>query len=142
MEELNSKLAEWANEKVSCPVCRGNIGAYSTMGNCSQCNATGKVSLSDWEVRPDFTHSLDACFKWLVPKLREDYNELMIRFMFGSVTYCTISYWGKRYSRKKNFEWLTLAQASEAPALALCRAIEKLIDAVQGQHEQPETPSS
>lgn len=87
-EELNKKLAEWAGVKPH-PV-------YPTGYDY-----------------PYFTDSLDACFKWLVPKL-ESY-ELKLNY-------------------KKHCAWVKLPTKytefgmAETPALALCLAIEKLID--------------
>jgi len=77
----------------------------------------------------DFTHSLDACFEWLVPKV-----------------VCTIKWielksgdLGHR-ARIMRLEMYTEPQIEyegfdrETPALALCKAIEKLIDE-EAKHE-------
>ena len=72
--------------------------------------------------------TLDNLFKWAVPKLQEINNEILVRFMFGSVNRAGVYQWTKRYSRKKNFEWLELGAASDKdPALALFWAIWKVI---------------
>lgn len=63
---------------------------------------------------PDFIHSIDLCFKWLVPKLLE--QGLFIGL--GAEANC----WGC---------WILNSNAdveAETPALALCKAIEQLID--------------
>ena len=61
---------------------------------------------------PTFTHSLDACFKWLVPKL----NTVSLR-VGRLATDAFVEYEGIE-------GWHT---GKETPALALCLAIEKLI---------------
>ena len=72
---------------------------------------------------PDFTKSLDACFEWLVPKLRPTY--------WAGVSYN--SFWqgrGDTYEgevRDNNMS-MRIYKIAETPALALCLAIEKLID--------------
>lgn len=60
---------------------------------------------------PDFTSSLDACFKWLVPRL--DIRDIHLQEDEDGWQ-CDI--YGGEY-------WAI----AETPALALCRAIEKLI---------------
>ena len=105
-EELNKKLAEWARFW----------------------HDKGGDSLSDIHVRPrwcspspryrkleppNFTQSLDTCFKWLVPKLE------------GNIWLINADYsWEfSIMSRGKQF-----IGKAETPALALCKAVEKLID--------------
>jgi len=51
---------------------------------------------------PDFTQSLDACFKWLVPKA-EQKSKIVL------------------------YDWLVLRNTVKDNALALCLAVEKLI---------------
>ena len=63
----------------------------------------------EWIAAPNFPQSLDACFKWLVPKLSatmftSSYQLLLIRWV------------------------LDFTYDDKEPALALCLAIEKLID--------------
>jgi len=62
---------------------------------------------------PDFTHSLDACFKWLVPRIS---HYLMHRTANGHYAEC-VGIRGETGS----------AEAETAP-LALCLAIERLIE--------------
>ena len=64
----------------------------------------------------DFTDSLDACFGWLVPKI--------IQKMMGELTY------DRRSAVKALFrKWLANnPNGTGNPALALCLAIEKLIE--------------
>lgn len=105
-QELNKKLAEWVGfhkrqPEISVDWWRPD-GQYE--GSCL----------------PDFPHSLDACFKWLVPKLNE--QALRIRLINqpvgGNTFFCAIG--GKHLAHG----W---AEA-ETLAIALCLAIEKLID--------------
>lgn len=58
---------------------------------------------------PDFTESLDACFKWLVPK----YISILMESVSEQTAYEMLFY-----------KWLQ----EGFDALALCLAIEKLID--------------
>lgn len=64
--------------------------------------------------KPDFPHSLDLCFQWLEPKLR--HYELQNWDSKGHTAYAGIE--KGRYKIAK----------ADTPALALCRATEKLID--------------
>ena len=67
----------------------------------------------------NFTQSLDACFKWLVPKIHEKYPDAIVEV------------W-KYADRAKGLIWNMAEHVSEVdaetPALALCLALEKLID--------------
>jgi len=115
-QELNKKLAEWAGFK------------------WRQFEHPIKVWGEEWEGAwfhldipelpipkeslPNFTNSLDACFKWLVPKFYR--------------------YWMTRTNNCKEhrfeFSWgdadgfVFYYAEAETPALALCLAIEKLIE--------------
>lgn len=96
-KELNKKLAEWAGFKEK---------------------GTGYV----WPDRrfdkvPDFTESLDACFRWLVPKL----HQVTIIQEFNSEAYADVVI-------QPEYEYLHYKEWAETPALALCLAIEQLID--------------
>lgn len=76
----------------------------------------------DWkldEIEPDFLNDLNACFKWLVPKLREKRALDRIEYVFGHKHYGC-------FLRTKY--WIITQGEGETPALALCLAIEKLID--------------
>lgn len=108
MNELNKKLAEW----------RGFVDAHKGI--------EGKTGISYWYPRgvddfynrksslPDFTKSLDACEKWLFPKLLSASMSWVkgLRFM-----------WIIELDVDHRYEGL-----AETSALALCLAIEKLID--------------
>ena len=71
---------------------------------------------------PDFTTDLSLCFKWLVPKLYErDYFYELLQWNAGQ---------HKAIISKKTAGWATIVSDAVAgnPALALCSALEKLID--------------
>jgi len=103
-QELNKKLAEWAGFRQY----KGGL-MFAT-----------PEPLPDL-FRPDeldFTKSLDRCFKWLVPALP---NGIRLRML------------GQRRDKKGFFcsiggkLGVHCYSEAETPALALCRAIEKLI---------------
>lgn len=106
MNELNKKLAEWA-------------GLFPQPDWRIWCNEVDKYY--DCEVNlftypPYFTHSLDACFKWLVPKL---YHTSLSR-SDDSIYIAEASLYENDLTQEAYYEG--------NPALALCLAIEKLID--------------
>jgi len=70
-----------------------------------------------------FTQSLDACFRWLVPKLRQQDINLRIEFQGLAVDI--------KGSNPRDDDFPTLQKSfayADTPALALCLAIEKIID--------------
>lgn len=109
-EELNRKLAEWAGFKGT-KVRRYLVGGSSELVNGWEA-PDGKLS----ELRPNFTASLDACFKWLVPKLG---GWMMRNYDFGTAAVVWID-------NEESYKAI-----AETPALALCKAIEQLIDEEQ-----------
>ena len=104
MQELNEKLARWAGFR---PVMgQLSVQIWSTPDG---------VHITRSSDMPDFTSDLNACFKWLVPKL-QSMSLRMPATLRGDYTFiCDIQ--GMRYSGH-----------AQTPALALCRAIEQLID--------------
>ena len=122
LKELNGKLAEWAGfvKREGVKTFKKEGGTlYTETGDWwktpSVCGYQG-----EYEFLPNFTQSLDACFKWLVPKLEEwgiasDYTHPQ---MLGYIATATLT---KPFSHQ-------VAHA-ETPALAFCLAIEQLIDA-------------
>lgn len=122
-QELNRKLAEWADTKVDCWQCHG-LGSSHWLGRCLVCNSTGKLLLSNSNVCPDFTQSLDDCFKWLVPKgdvsilMREVHHNDGKVFTQVTVNKDFVDYYGDAVE----------GQMEDKAALALCLAIEKLFD--------------
>ncbi len=106
--ELNKKLAEWAG--------------WTTAFNLDTRQGVNE-GVTNYYVNPDgrardipnFTQSLDACFKWLVSK---GISKLMT-CGFSSMTAYTIL-----FDRMRDL----IIWEGNPPALALCLAIEKLID--------------
>lgn len=99
-EKLDKKLAEWAGFKRS-------------WSNISRDFAWSDSPDGHWlvDAPPNFTQSLDACFRWLVPKL-------------GA---CSIlSYGNGRYGAAIHYPHFE--GDAETPALAFSLAIEQLID--------------
>lgn len=112
-EALNKKLAEWAGF-----VRIIDFPNKAAIGHPSQ--------KSGLYVELNFTESLDACFKWLVPKLVDGCTTADITFEFveGDQWGCELEinhYHGMHRAAIENAE-------AETPSLALCLAIEKLID--------------
>lgn len=107
-DELNKKLAEWAGFEYSHSARRKNFftGEYGRMDKF-WVHPEGYVSSL-----PNFTKSLDACFKWLIPELTKRIG----------------------WSRTKSLlqKWIGYAEFDyEKDVLALCLVVEKLIDSAQ-----------
>jgi len=103
MEELNKKLAKWAGWKYQGTETYGWLPP----------NAKPK---HNYYSLPGFTESLDACFKWLVP----DHDIVSIEFEYSSEDVkCRVTLASGKQSQG-------LAPVGQ-DALALCKAIEKLI---------------
>jgi len=125
---LNKKLAKWAGfilvvlpyyyEKIE----GSEDGSYITHKVQEWYHKKDNLAYKDL---PDFTQSLDACFKWLVPKLVEQKHRL-------SITYNNIRRPDKEYMYRVSFckfKTNSLGKAyDKSLSLALCKAIEKLID--------------
>ena len=117
MKELNKKIAKWCGFKLV-KISGGDDPFYELLRpNGEQYEiwysfrvGTNKKFDKDAErtLYPDFTTSLDACFEYIVPKLDG----------------------GIEGASRKVFliKWITELEDGENPALALCRAVEKLID--------------
>ena len=116
-EELNRKLAEWRGftwYDEPCPYegCSGHCGWRYPDG--TTIHPLGMRGL------PDFTNSLDACFKWLVL----DNCSVCFNHANSSVVCMLTIPRVKRYGSDT-----CIGKAGEGEdALALCLAIEKLID--------------
>lgn len=113
MEELNKKLAEGVGFKRA----RYTTKLYDYPDKSKYC-----ASL------PDLTNSLDACFKWLVPKLKR--TEFRLHMWRVTKGWCVNVLWledlgGRRRERVTSEKYEAV---DEHPALALCKAVEKLID--------------
>lgn len=73
---------------------------------------------------PDFTHDLNACEKWIWPKLRKAINVEDISF---GEDYCHILWWT---GEPKTDSYGCGVYAGEGePAMAFCLAVEKLMEA-------------
>lgn len=98
-QELNKKLAEWA----------GFTPAHPNCGNPKHMTEPKGTLYGGCVPIPDFTQSLDACFKWLIPKVQTKVGDRkLVGLVNGAVCYAV--------------------DHKMATALALCLAIEKLID--------------
>ena len=106
-QELNRKLAEWAGFK------EANIKKHFYWEIGGNRMPKWKEPEHDCHIKlPKFTRSLDACFKWLVPKLKS-----------GVTVYASTDGYSA-YLGLHDYE----SEETKEPALALCLAIEKLID--------------
>jgi len=126
MDELNKKLAEWAGFK------EADIKKYYYWEIGGERVAKWIEPNTDYHCKlPNFTQSLDVCFKWLVPKLFTwsigKNWELQSDFTIkenGIKASVDLHYVDPdKYDQIKPSEAI-----AETPALALCLAIEKLID--------------
>ena len=116
MEELNKKLAEWAGFKKARRCGDGETIYYPPnmsvfAATCEDCN---------------FTHSLNACFEWLVPKLTQ--LDINAKISLDYQVTCNV---GIYFSNPADDDFPTKQVAygvEKTPALALCKAIEQLID--------------
>jgi len=109
-QKLNEKLAEWVGfyfQKLS-----DLQPKYRHEGNQAWVYPAGEINRQ----LPRFTDSLDACFKWLVPKL----YELGFDYSLTGYTYHVATI------RKESL--LYSDTGHRTLALALCLVIEKLID--------------
>jgi len=104
-EELNKKLAEWAG-------FRGEQIRVQGLLDVLVHAPEGTEYVGDL---PNFTQSLDACFKWLVPKI-EGLQQIILQ-PDGDVWYLGMTVDDGLYEN-----------IGYDAALALCLAIEKLID--------------
>jgi len=106
MTELNEKLAKW-------------VGFTKITAEGGWNWPDGKRMIHP----PDFCNSLDACFKWLVPKLIE--KDCDITIALGANGDIDIYIWtplGERFEENNQFPDDTLTSL-------LCKAIEKVLDA-------------
>lgn len=124
-QKLNEKLAKWANAEVKV------LDWERIEAKCSEAKLTNDGYSIPCDVEnytefqyPDFTDSLDACFRWLVPKVLDK------RHWLGLVTTSpssghTFTFVIDQNKQQKRGE---LEGSDRNPALALCLAIEKLIE--------------
>lgn len=128
-QKLNKKLAEWAGfEEKPNAVSFGTIDWPDYVWHDPEGNPRPDGGISN------FTQSLDVCFKWLVPKIKSSCLNNYDLSMRGWSDYNGKDqgyYWnicrddsqvvGMRFVEER-------IEVAETPALALCLAIEKLID--------------
>ena len=103
-QELNKKLAEWAGL-----VENRYTHDWFVEGFEAHSVNIGKL--------PNFTQSLDACFKWLWRKAIQTLADIDLSSIEEAI-------------HKLFYLWATerVIRLNDEPALALCLAIEKLID--------------
>lgn len=110
-QALNQKLAEWAGFK------EADIKKHYYWDIRGERKAKWQEPDNEWHIKiPRFTQSLDACFKWLVPKC---IDKIMSKQECSSDLAYAILF-------KK---WLQELELDiHYVALALCLAIDKVID--------------
>ncbi len=127
MNELNKKLAEWAGfcrrgrsyTGVSLWVSPNEIEHFDKVAKEQDGEEYTRMPERDTHYKlPDFTESLDLCFKWLVPELKCPYISLLFDGEWSA---------GVWFNNTENSSVACHAE-SEKPATALCLAMEKLID--------------
>lgn len=112
---LNKKLAEWV----------GFTPAHPSCGNPNHMIPPRGTLYDGCAPIPRFSESLDACIKWLVPGLadfslaKHQFGEY---FAFASIT-----------TDNPTKVYISRMGQSKEPALALCLAIEKLIDSQEAK---------
>ena len=112
IRKLNKKLAEWAGLRLAQrPSDTGHYLFADKGGICYQA---------------DFTHSLDSCFEFLVPKLDSTRNIRDIQFLLLDQE-VTPKHWACkiRYFLPRPNEPLEEFARSESPSLAFCLAVKK-----------------
>ena len=109
-QKLNEKLAEWVGFK------EAGFGWFNKLGEPDPNTLIQKVYRGTLNRSLNFTDSLDACVKWLVPKLK----------MYELNSYNNDGLHSAWVSLSEDGGWE--ASECETPALALCLAVEKLID--------------
>lgn len=110
--ELNEKLARFAGFEYS---ESRDVWHWPEEHDYNQAFHPGRLSL------PDFTNSLDALFKWVVPKLPEAMEIILSRV--GSNWLATL--WGMCG------DITDIVVKSDSPAEALAEAIEQYIDSME-----------
>ena len=121
--ELNQKLAEWRGFECVSPAFL-DTSQDPSMYYPASWKLEGIEGDLIWLVDcpPDFTHSLDACLRWLVPKVDGmGYSYELLQWNNGQ---------HKAMLNKRCEGWAQTYTdvVAETPAMALCLAIERLID--------------
>jgi len=132
-QELNKKLAEWAG-----------FTKIIQLGSCL-CGYPPNFIYKNWNKLsvgmfpiPNFTQSLDACFRWLVPKFKEMCTSRSDYKGFGTcdnsvhifLRLCEGQGWATKgwLASIRGFRTETMVEGVDSPALAFCRALEKFIE--------------
>ncbi len=113
--ELNEKLAKWAGFKL-------HYNDWDEERQFPYFIPSGKpwrTHKIDSRPVPNFPEDLNACFKWLVPKLKDKVDWIQFELDAGWICWLDLGEEGQ-YSNQQD--------GVETPALALCKAIEQLID--------------
>ena len=110
MKDLNQKLAEW-------------LGLDPALYNDEP------TFIVEWGL--DFTTNLNACFEYLVPKVREVLDIEEISFSYrdtGKNVEVFICYWPHTGNKEADNYILIYEAEAETPAFAFCLAVEKIIN--------------
>ena len=121
--ELNEKLAKWAGFKQSDKAGKSDWhygGGGKRIPNWHTPDGYPTVSWVGHGSLPRFTDSLDLCFRWLVPKC----GHVGLSTAGGNFD---VTVWAK--DADSEYEGIMVRETT--PALALCKAIEKLIDSTK-----------
>jgi len=123
--ELNRKLAEWVGFTSYNPDSEWSM--WTLRGAPDSKTLIQKIIGRGCLYRGlNFTHSLDACVEWLVPKLLE--NKWKVRLSWSGnppgKPAVHLSCWDAKYTKQTRPQ---ISIVAETPSLALCKAIEKLI---------------
>ncbi|MBA7693124.1 hypothetical protein ES703_101700 [subsurface metagenome] len=117
MEELDKKIAEWVGLK--------DFGIYADHAGDYYYMQFPEPDQNVAYYRGQAFHlSLDACFKYIVPKL--GYKEILL--VPRPTTEESWSCWIGKFGIGQGTMPEAVAEGFETPALAFCKAVEKLID--------------
>ncbi len=127
--ELNKKLAEWAGfNLIDTQFYEHSFGNSEVELWLEPSGLTAQGGV------PNFTQSLDACFKWLVPKVLEEHT-IIESYSFkqeSGLYYSETCVWNRDERQLKGKlvgkAFIQDFDLERANALAPCLAIEKLID--------------
>jgi len=112
-QELNEKLAKWAGFTYHGEI--QSLYQHSPYGWLNPNYVYCKEGL------PKFTNSLDDCFEWLVPKVKYQLElGVLLNRIHGKLYACILTTYKGDIAAEP-------AKHKE-PALALCKAIEQIID--------------
>ena len=131
--ELNEKLARWAG------FTQTDI-KKSYYWDLGERYAKWIPPSKEYGIKlPDFTSDLNACFRWLVPKLREIMDNLETLTSLEDITFnyedkeviAYISYWPITGNEVADNYMATKEGKGDSEALALCLAIEQMMDGAE-----------